>query len=246
MASAIETQPAGSKPHLSVIVPAYNEEQRLAESLPVIISYLSRQLYTWEILVVDDGSRDATSRVAQEIAGECNCRVIRNEPNRGKGYSIKRGMLEARGSYRLFSDADLSTPIEELEKFWPEVEAGSDVVIGSRAVRGAQLEVRQAFYRELMGRVFNTLVQLMLVGGIRDTQCGFKLFSERAAEKIFPEQSLQGFAFDVELLVLARRYGFMIKEVPVRWINSPATKVSALRDSTRMFADLLRLKLGRH
>ncbi len=230
-------------PHLSVVVPAYNEEQRLKESLPVILDYLKAQSYTWELLVVDDGSTDGTSRVAEELSRDCPCRVLRNEPNRGKGYSIKRGMLEARGRYRLFSDADLSTPINELEKFWAPIEQGFDVVIGSRAVEGSQLEVRQAFYRELMGRVFNLLVRVMLVGGVRDTQCGFKLFTERAAEKVFHEQSLAGFAFDVEVLVLARRHGFGIREVPVRWINSPATKVSALRDSTRMFADLLRIKL---
>lgn len=230
-------------PYLSVIIPAYNEELRLAESLPVVLDYLRAQSYTWEVLVVDDGSRDGTSRVAEEIGQGSACRVIRNEPNRGKGYSIRRGMLEARGQYRLFSDADLSTPIEELEKFWPQVEAGYDVVIGSRAVEGSQLVVRQAFYRELMGRVFNLLVRVMLVGGIRDTQCGFKLFTARAAEKVFREQSLEGFAFDVEILVLARRHGFRIREVPVRWINSPATKVSALRDSVRMFADLVRIRL---
>jgi dolichyl-phosphate beta-glucosyltransferase len=239
MATASET------PHLSVIIPAYNEEQRLGESLPRIFEHLASQPYTWEVVVVDDGSSDATREVAQQLGEGYPCRVLRNEPNRGKGYSIRRGMLEAKGAFRLFSDADLSTPIEELDKFWQHVDAGYDVVIGSRALEQSDLVVRQAFYREWMGRVFNLLVRTMLVGGIHDTQCGFKLFSARAAETIFPKQTLSGFAFDVELMVLARKHGFKIKEAPVRWINSPASKVSAWRDSTRMFLDLLRLRLRR-
>ncbi len=237
--------PPGTPPRLSIIVPAYNEEERLKESLPKILTYLDSQNYSYEVVVVDDGSVDRTSQVAAEIGGKHPVRVLRNEPNRGKGFSIKRGMMEARGDYRLFSDADLSTPIEELGKFWPMAADGNDVVIGSRALPGSILEVRQAFYRELMGRAFNLIVQTLLVAGIRDTQCGFKMFSARAAEKIFPLQTLSGFSFDVELLVLARKHGFKIAEVPVRWINSPASKVSAWRDSTRMFADLIRLKLRR-
>jgi dolichyl-phosphate beta-glucosyltransferase len=154
-------------------------------------------------------------------------------------------MLEATGSHRLFSDADLSTPIEELDKFWPAVEQGYAVVIGSRALPDSQLEVRQKYYREMMGRAFNWMVQRLLVKGIRDTQCGFKLFTAEAAKAVFPRQELSGFAFDVELLVLSRKLGYRIREVPVRWINSPASKVSAWRDSTRMFLDLLRLKLKR-
>jgi dolichyl-phosphate beta-glucosyltransferase len=228
--------------HLSVVVPAYNEELRLPDTLTRMMEYLRQQPYTWEIVVVDDGSSDRTSEVAQQVCGEEVCRVLRNNPNRGKGLSIKRGMLEARGKYRLFSDADLSTPIEEVEKFWPAVEAGSEVVIGSRALAGSELIVRQRFYREMMGRIFNLFVRVLLVGGIRDTQCGFKLFTAAAAETIFPRQTLEGFAFDVELLVLARKHGYRISEVPVRWINSPASKVSAWRDSARMFLDLLRLK----
>lgn len=240
-----DPSPPEAPPRLSVIVPAYNEEERLKESLPKILTYLDAQNYSYEVVVVDDGSADGTSKVAGEIGGHRPVRVLRNEPNSGKGYSIKRGMMEARGEYRLFSDADLSTPIEELGKFWPLAGDGNDVVIGSRALPDSVLEVRQAFYRELMGRAFNLIVQTLLVGGIRDTQCGFKMFSARAAEKIFPLQTLAGFSFDVELLVLARKHGFKIAEVPVRWINSPASKVSAWRDSTRMFADLIRLKFRR-
>ena len=151
-------------------------------------------------------------------------------------------MTEARGDYRLFTDADLSTPIEEIEKFWPMAAAGADVVIGSRALPDSHLEVRQHFYREFMGRCFNFFVRALLLPGILDTQCGFKMFSRAAAEAVFPRQTLDGFSFDVELLLLARRAGFVVREVPVRWINSPASKVSALSDSTRMFLDLLRLR----
>lgn len=228
---------------LSVIIPAYNEELRLAESLPKVFEYLRRREYAWEVLVVDDGSSDRTSEVARELSRGYPCRVLRNEPNRGKGYSIRRGMLEAHGRYRLFSDADQSTPIEEMEKFWPYLEQGYAVVIGSRALEGSRLEVRQKRYREMMGRVFNFLVRMLLLRGIHDTQCGFKAFSAEAAQVVFHEQQLHGFSFDVELLMLASKRGFRIKEVPVRWINSPASKVSAWRDSTRMFWDLLKLKL---
>lgn len=236
---------ADQKPYLSVVIPAYNEEVRLATSLPVVLEYLKQQPYTWEIVVVDDGSADATGAVAQRVGKDFPVRVLRNEPNRGKGYSIRRGLLEAHGEYRLFSDADLSTPIEELGKFWPFVKDGYSVVIGSRALPDSQLKVRQKFYREFMGRVFNMLVRLLLVGGIHDTQCGFKLFTADAAQAIFPKQTLTGFSFDVEVLVLARKLGFRIKEAPVQWFNSPASKVSAWYDSARMFLDLLRLRLKR-
>jgi dolichyl-phosphate beta-glucosyltransferase len=240
-----ETTAPASPPHLSVVIPAYNEEDRLGATLARVIEYLTAQDYTWEIIVVDDGSSDATSAVAAQSGAGYPLRVVRNEPNQGKGASIRRGMLEARGAYRLFSDADLSTPIEEVAGFWKHFEAGCGVVIGSRAVEGSNLEVRQARYRELMGRTFNLFVRLLLVGGIHDTQCGFKAFTAEAAEAVFPRQQLNGFAFDVELLLLAQRAGFRVEEAPVRWINSPASKVNALRDSTRMFLDLLRLKLRR-
>ncbi|GIX45284.1 MAG: glycosyltransferase family 2 protein [Candidatus Hydrogenedentota bacterium] len=233
---------ARSRPYLSLIIPAYNEQERLSAALPPVLRYLANQPYTWEIVVVDDGSRDATSEVARQIAAHYPVRVLRNEPNRGKGYSIRRGMLEARGEFRLFSDADFSTPIEEIEKFWSAVREGYDVVIGSRALRESQLLVRQNWMRETMGRTFNLIVQALLLPGIHDTQCGFKMFSARAAEAVFPEQSLDGFSFDVEILALALRKGFRVKEVPIRWINSPATKVSPIRDAVKMFRDVLRVR----
>lgn len=228
---------------LSVVIPAYNEEERLAKSLPVILDYLRKQDFTWEVVVVDDGSADKTSEVAMSF-NEPNVRVLRNEPNRGKGYSIRRGMTEARGAWRLFSDADLSTPIEELDKFWPHTSEGYGVIIGSRALPDSDLEVRQSRSRELAGRVFNTAVQTFLVPGLCDTQCGFKLFSGAAADKIFPLQTLHGFAFDVEVLMLAHKHGFKIKEVPVRWVNDPGSKVSTL-SGLKGFVDLARLVIKR-
>ncbi len=231
-------------PHLSVVIPAYNEEHRLGATLERVLDYLGSQPYTWELVIVDDGSRDGTAQVAREIAAGGPVRVLRNEPNRGKGFSIRRGMLEARGRYRLFSDADLSTPIEEVEGFWPHFEAGCGVVIGSRALEESRLEVRQPLHRELMGRFFNLLVRALLVGGIRDTQCGFKMFTAEAAEAVFPRQKMAGFSFDVEVLMLARRAGFRIHEAPVRWINAPGSKVSALNGALA-FVDLLALKFRR-
>jgi len=238
------TLPANeSNCYLSVVIPAYNEEVRLGYSLPVILDYLNRQSYTWEILVVDDGSSDHTSGVVERV-GLPNVRVIRNNPNRGKGFSIRRGMLEAKGQWRLFSDADLSTPIEELDKFWPPTKEGFSVVIGSRALPESDLEIRQSKSRELAGRVFNTAVQTFLVPGLCDTQCGFKLFSAEAAKAVYPLQTLHGFAFDVEILMLSRKLGYKIKEVPVRWINDPGSKVSTL-SGIKGFIDLARLGLRR-
>lgn len=235
----VNTEPC----HLSVIVPAYNEEERLGKSLPVILEYLQKQPFTWELIVVDDGSRDRTSEVVEAVQLP-NVRVLKNTPNRGKGYSIRRGMLEARGDWRLFSDADLSTPIDELDKFWPYTKDGYDIVIGSRAVQDSDLAVRQPKSREFIGRVFNTTVQTFLVPGLNDTQCGFKLFSAESAKAVFPQQTLDGFAFDVEVLLLAHMRDFRIREVGVKWINDPGSKVSTI-SGIKGFLDLGRLCIRR-
>lgn len=234
-------------PQLSIIVPAYNEEERLPHTLQSILGYLGRAKFTWELIVVDDGSADGTPERAREVLGEdARCSVIRHHRNRGKGAAIRTGMLQARGQRRLFTDADNSTPIEEAAKLLRAMKSRrADVVIGSRAVRGAQLEQRQPFYREMMGRIFNLIVQTLALPGIRDTQCGFKLFTSRAAEYAFARQVTDGWSFDVEVLMLARRRGYRIVEVPVRWINSPASRVSPIRDSVRMFWDVLRIRLRR-
>ncbi len=228
--------------NLSVVIPAYNEEKRLGATLERTIDYLTGQKADFEILVVDDGSSDGTTALAAGFADR-GVRVLENPGNRGKGYSVRHGMLEATKDLVLFSDADLSTPIEEVERLAAPILAGdADVAIGSRAVRGANIEVSQPFYRVLMGKTFNRFVRLIAVGGIADTQCGFKLFTRDAAQAVFSRQRFDGFSFDVEILFIARNRGLRIAEVPVRWVNDPDSKVSAVADSARMFGDLFKVR----
>ena len=229
-------------PRLSVVIPAYNEERRLPASLGRIRAFLAARGDRFEIVVADDGSRDATATVAAAEGGPA-ARVLRGESNRGKGHAVRRGMLAARGERRLMTDADLSTPIEELASLETRLDQGSDVAIGSRAVRGARIEVRQNPFRETAGRAFNVLVRLLLLPGIRDTQCGFKLFTARAAQASFERVRLHGFCFDVEALYVARRLGLRLAEVPVVWRNDAATRVGGL-SGARAFFDLVRIRLN--
>lgn len=226
--------------HLSVVIPAYNEESRLKTSLERIVEYLSSQDYRSEILLVDDGSTDRTVEVAQEVAPEI--RIIRNDRNRGKGYSVRHGMMQAKGAYRLFSDADLSTPIEEIEKFWPEFEKGYDVVIASRALPDSQVEVHQSWVREQCGRTFNKLVKIIAMSKFKDTQCGFKAFSASAAGIIFPRQTISGWGFDTELLYIAQKHRLKVNDVPVRWLNSANSRLNLIKDSSHMFFELLSVR----
>jgi dolichyl-phosphate beta-glucosyltransferase len=228
--------------HLSVVIPAYNEERRILKTLERVAAYLQEQEYGSEVIVVDDGSRDRTVDVVASFQVRHPVRLLRNEVNRGKGYSVRRGVMNARGRYILFSDADLSTPIEELEKFWPEFEGGADVVIGSRALPESEILVHQPRYRELMGRVFNICVQAVALPGLRDTQCGFKAFTQKAARIVFSRQSIEGWGFDAEILFIARLHGLTIREVPVRWLNSEESKINSLSDSVRMFRELLSIR----
>jgi dolichyl-phosphate beta-glucosyltransferase len=228
-----------SRPCLSVVIPAYNEALRLPSTLSRVQKHLSTRSEEHEIVVVDDGSTDATAEVAR-AAGNA-VRILRHQPNRGKGYAVRRGMLAATGERRLMTDADLSTPIEELASLEAALDQGFDLAIGSRAVAGAKIEVRQPAYREAMGRLFNVLVQTLLLPGLSDTQCGFKLFTARAAEAAFSPCHLDGFSFDVEALYAARRRGLRIAEVPVVWRNDAATRVS-LGGGGAAFVDLLRIR----
>ncbi|MBC7363959.1 MAG: glycosyltransferase family 2 protein [Candidatus Aminicenantes bacterium] len=231
------------KPILSIVIPAYNEERRLGLSLRKIMDYLQSRGLQAEIIVVDDGSSDQTAAVAQEILNDWpRGRVIVLPKNLGKGAAVKEGILKASGEFILFSDADLSTPIEELEKMLPLAREGYEVVIASRALPGAEIKRKQSWLREHMGKTFNFFVQLLLLKGIKDTQCGFKLFRQEAARKIFSQLQCQGFAFDVETLWLARKLGYKIAQVPVVWINSPESKVRLFKSSVRMFFDLLKIK----
>lgn len=229
--------------YLSLIIPAYNEALRIAPTLQRVLEYLSTQTYTWEIIVVDDGSSDGTSEVAEKLLeGHGTYRILRNEPNRGKALSVKRGLLEGRGKYLLFSDADLSTPIEESEKLLAEFDKGADVVIASRQLPGSKLTVHQPWYREIAGRMFGWLNQAVLLPGIPDSQCGFKAFRREVAHEVLSHQKVTGWVFDAELLYLARRLGYKIAQVPVTWVNDPASKVKMLRDGFRMAADLFRIR----
>jgi dolichyl-phosphate beta-glucosyltransferase len=232
-----------SGPYLSVIIPAYNEAQRLQGSLERVVAYLDQQSFTSEVLVVDDGSTDDTATIARNYAGEhAAVRILRYTPNRGKGHAVRVGMTEANGQLMLLCDADLSTPIEELEKLAAFVGEGYDVVIGSRALPASELRVHQPWLRERLGRTFNLLVRLLGVRGFADTQCGFKLFTRRAARDVFPKLFIDRWAFDVEALLVALMMGYRIREVPVIWVNSPGSKVNVWGDAASTLRDLLRIR----
>ncbi|OGC32364.1 hypothetical protein A2311_01325 [candidate division WOR-1 bacterium RIFOXYB2_FULL_48_7] len=225
---------------LSVIIPAYNEAKRLPSTLASVIGYLQATRQEHEIIVVDDGSRDTTAAVARSFPG---VKVITYQPNRGKGFAVKQGMLAATGDLRLFMDADNSTRLDEIAGFLPFVQA-ADIIIGSRAIKGAKIAHHQPFYREWLGRGYNWLVQRLFLPGIQDTQCGFKLFSRRAAEQVFSQQKLEDFSFDLEILLCAKQLGYKIKELPIAWANSPSTKLNPLTDTLAMFAALVKLKFS--
>ncbi len=230
---------------VSVVIPAYNEEARLPSTLASLVAFFEgKPEMRSEVLVVDDGSADRTAQVAESYAGRgVAVRVLRNPGNRGKGYSVRHGMLEAAGDWVLFTDADLSAPIEELDKLIAERDrTGADVVIGSRALDRSLIGVHQSMFREQAGRVFNLLMQLLLGLPFWDTQCGFKLYSREVARQAFGRQRIDGFGFDAEVLFIARKRGYKIAEVPVRWNHVEGTKVSMAGDSATMFLDLVRVR----
>lgn len=230
--------------YLSVVIPCYNEEGRLGGSLLQIRDYLGTRPEPMEVIVVDDGSRDRTSEVAREFAeGEGGVRLVAVRFNRGKGAAVRHGFLEARGSRVLISDADLSTPIEDVERLERALDGGVDIAFGSRALPSSQVVVHQPWWRERMGKTFNLLVRHLTGLDVHDSQCGFKLFDRAAAEPLFRAARIRGFSFDVEILVLARRFGLRWEEVPVRWYNSPESKIHPLVHSAQMFRDLVRIRL---
>lgn len=225
---------------LSVVIPAYNEALRLGPTLQRVVSYLGQRGESYEVLVVDDGSTDGTAEVAEKHAAE-GVRVLRQEVNRGKGAVIKAGVLASRGREVLLVDADLSTPIEDIEKLRPHL-AEAPLVLGSRSVAGSDITTHQPFYREMMGRTFNLIIRILGVRGLRDTQCGFKLLDGDVARRLFQELQIERFAYDVELVWLARRHGYRVVEVGVRWADSSSSKVNPVSDSLRMFWDVLALR----
>ena len=231
--------------HLTVVIPAYNEARRIGQPLKLILEYLSRQSFESEVLVVIDGSTDGTEGVVRRIANDFNrVFVLDNGANRGKGFSVRRGVLESNGEYILFSDADLSTPIEEIEPLLRALSDGADIAIASRALPLSHIAIAQPWLRERMGRTFNRLVQRFAVSGVHDTQCGFKCFRRDVARRVFPRQRIERFGFDVEVLFIARQLGYRIVEVPVTWRNHPESKVHPIRDSISMLLDLFRIRLN--
>lgn len=231
--------------HLSIIIPAYNEEKRIGSTLHKLYQFLSSQKYDYEVIVVDDGSVDGTASEADNsaLSRTGKLKVIKNEKNSGKGFSVRNGISNAAGDYILLTDADLSTPIEEMGKLFSFVKDGYDIAIGSRALKNSKIEVHQPWYREIMGKTFNFLVKSILMDQFNDTQCGFKLFKAQTAKDIASRMKIDGFSFDVEMLYLAANLGYKIKEVPVTWMNSPKSKVNPLFDSTKMFFDLIRIRI---
>jgi len=233
-------------PLLSVVIPAYNEEQRLPRSIESIERYLDSSRPDYELILVDDGSTDGTRKVMAEAAARNpKVRIEALPANRGKGGALAAGVAVARGDQVLVTDADLSTPIEELAKLEAALKAGAGVAIASRSVKGSQVEVAQPVYRVLMGKVFNLIVQAVLLPGIWDTQCGFKLFRADVARPVFAALTTDGFGYDPEVLFLAKRRGVRIAEVPVVWRNSAPTKVMPFRSSLDMFKHVVRVRFRR-
>ena len=230
-------------PHLSVVIPAYNEAERIGGTMERMLAYFDSQALDVEILVVDDGSSDATQDVVRTAIGaHTNVRILHYDGNRGKGFAVRYGMVRAAGEYVLFSDADESTPIREVEKLYAAIRDGQDVAIGSRDVAGSKLTRHQSRLREAGGKLFNRFVQMLAVPGIHDTQCGFKLFTRAAAQNIFNRCQIDNFSFDVESLYIARLLGYSIGEVGVEWHHCEGSKVDYLRDSLRMLGTLFRIR----
>ncbi len=228
---------------LTVVVPAYNESARISKTLQKIGDYLDGRPGRFEVIVADDGSRDGTPEVAAAARpDDPRLRVLALGRNQGKGAAVRAGVLAARGRRVLFSDADLSTPIEDLEALERALDEGATVAIGSRALRDSRVMVHQPWYRQTMGKGFNLLVQVLALPGIHDSQCGFKLFRHAEAQRLFAAQRLPGFSFDVEILFLAGKFGFRVAEVPVSWYDSPSSRVDPVRDSARMLLDLFRIR----
>lgn len=245
------TPPRSARCYLSLIVPAYNEEKRLPATLVRLTEYLSSRDFSYEVLVVDDGSRDRTRDLVREFAATHEwLRLVQYDEglrplNRGKGFAVRQGVLHAVGRDVLFSDADLSTPLEEMEKLLPPISRGAcDIAIASRALPESKLTVHQPWYREMMGRTFNKFVQRIAVPGIVDTQCGFKAFRGDVAKRIFGLAQIDGFGFDTEILFLAQKFGYRVQEIPVVWVHKDDSRVNPLSAPLQMMSELITVRLN--
>lgn len=228
---------------MSIVIPAHNEENRLPHTLGQIFSFLEKQSYSSEVVIVENGSSDHTLELAREYALLHSNLIVIQEEQRGKGNAARRGMLEAHGEYRFICDADLSMPIDEVQKFIPPALNEFDLAIASREAPGA-IRFNEPSYRHLGGRAINLVIQLLILPGLNDTQCGFKCFRAEIAENLFRQQTLMGWSFDIELLYLARRKGLRIKEIPIQWYFGADSKVNAVRDALHMISDIFRIHLN--
>lgn len=230
--------------YLSVIIPTYNEEKRIEKTLLSAHEYLSKQAYDHEILVVNDGSKDKTAAVVENLKSNIRgLKLLDNKENHGKGWVVRRGMLEAQGDYRLFVDADNSTTVDQIESFLPYFSQGYDIVIGSRRIEGATIAVKQPWIRDFLGGVFRLIVRVLVPLGVKDSQAGFKCFSRKAVEQIFPKQTIFRWAFDVEILAIARRAGLKIKEAPIRWVNDAESRVK-MGGMIKMLFEVIQVRLN--
>ena len=233
----------GQVPDLSIVIPAYNEESRIAPTVRDIVGYCRMARRDFELILVDDGSNDRTSAIGRSLGEEFpELRLIRLAANHGKGYAVRTGVINALGSTVLFTDADGSTPIGEIERLEAALASGVDLAVGSRALRAEGVLVQAKLYRRVIGRTFHRMVEWLADAGVTDTQCGFKLFRAPVAQDLFSRMLMNGFSFDVEVLVMAKRRGYRVAEVPVNWTHQPGSKVRLTRDSLRMALDLFRIR----
>jgi glycosyltransferase involved in cell wall biosynthesis len=236
------TNAASPEPKLSIIIPAYNEEWRLPDTLKKITAWMQTITFVVEVLIVENGSRDRTTEIAESYARQFNNITVLHS-SKGKGAAVREGMLHGKGEYLFICDADLSMPIAEVENFLPPCAAGYHIVIGSREAPGAK-RYNEPFHRHLIGRVFNAIVRVLVVPDFDDTQCGFKLFQREVARDVFVRQTISGWTFDVEVIYLALRYGYRVTEVPIHWYFNLDSRVSILQDTWQMFYDLVRIRLN--
>jgi dolichyl-phosphate beta-glucosyltransferase len=238
-----KTVPIDSEPTLSIVIPAYNEQERIVATIGAIASHIADMGFPWEMFIADDGSKDDTVKIVSEL-GLANLKVLIAPKNGGKGSAVQRGMLAARGLFVLFADADNSTPIEEISKLLYKLEVeGYDVAVGSRAAEGAE-EGRKSIFRKILSGGLRWIVKNIFRIGVKDTQCGFKMYTHDVAQKLHTKQTIMGFSFDLEILYLASKYGYKIAEVPVSWIDAPGSKVDTSKEVQRFLRDLMKIKLN--